>query len=391
MAVLLMLAAAPFAACRPSESHGAPQADYAAEPRIQPVRWATARALEGGEDFIELEALLDSPSRVPLGFKVPGRLAELHCDEGTFVSADPAQPVGKLETTDYELAKQAADATVKRAQAAYGRAHRVGVGHAERELERGREVAAAGVIPERDLQGLQTQLSDMEAQAGEAAAAILQARALLAQAEQALADTVLVAPFAGLVVKRMAEPGQLLGQGMPACVIERNDALNAVTSLPGNLLTSLLRDRAPRVTVHDAGDVALDGSIEAAAWAGDVQTGTFPVKVRVPNPDGTFRSGMRATVRLWLRRGDAAPGETLWELPLESVVSLAGRTWVFAAVSGDRAVVRRIEVDVRELGRDGMARVATAFPGPPLVVVEGQYGLLDVEALELAVREVAPP
>ncbi|MBI5498921.1 MAG: efflux RND transporter periplasmic adaptor subunit [Deltaproteobacteria bacterium] len=389
--LVVLLAGLGAAGCRPSESQGSPQAGQPAAQRAWPVRWAKARALAGGEDYVDLEALLNSPSRVPLGFKVAGRLVELHCEEGSFVPADPAQPIGKLETIDYEIARQAADATLKRAQAAYGRAHGVGVSYAERELERGREVAAAGVIPERDLQGLETQLDDMEAQAGEAAAAILQARALLAQAEQALADTVLVAPFAGLVVKRMAEPGQLLGQGMPACVIERTDALDAVASLPGNLLASLVRERAPRVTVHDAGGVTLDGSIEAAAWAGDVETGTFPVKVRVPNPDGTFRSGMRVTVRLWLRRGGAVPGETIWEIPLEAVVSLAGKTWVFAAAADDRAAVRRIEVDVRELGRDGLARVAAAFPGPALVVAEGQYGLLDVDAVELPVREVAPP
>jgi hypothetical protein len=38
-----------------------------------------------------------------------------------------------------------------------------------------------------------------------------------------------------------------------------------------------------------------------------------------------------------------------------------------------------------------MARVAAAFPGPPLVVAEGQYGLLELEAGDQAVREVAPP
>jgi HlyD family secretion protein len=379
------------AACTTGESQGSTESSKPAVRQAYPVRWAPARALAGGEDYIDLEALLNSPSRVPLGFKVAGRIAELHCEEGSYVEPDASRPLGKLETTDYAIAKQAAQATLRRAQAAYGRAHRVGVSHAERELERGREVASAGVIPERDLQGLETQLDDMEAQAGEAAAAILQAEALVAQANQALADTVLVAPFRGLVVKRMAEQGQLMGQGMPACVIERTDVLDAVASLPGNLLTALLRDRAPQVTVHDAGGVRLDGAIEAAAWAGDVQTGTVPVKVRVPNSDGSFRSGMRATVRLWLRRGEAAAGETLWEIPLESVVSLAGKTWVFAPTDAARGLVRRIEVQVHELGRDGMARVAAAFPGPPLVVAEGQYGLLELEAGDQAVREVAPP
>jgi RND family efflux transporter MFP subunit len=252
-------------------------------------------------------------------------------------------------------------------------------------------VAEAGVIPERDLQGLETQVDDMQAQAGEAAAAIAQAQALVDQADQARADTTLVAPFRGLVVKRMVEAGQLVGAGTPACVVERTDELDAVASLPGNLLASLAQDRPPTVTVHDAGGVALEGRIEAAAWAGDPQTGTFPVKVRIPNAAGTFRSGMRVTVRLWLRRAGAAAGETIHELPLESVVSIGGRTYAFVPLNDTRSTVRRVPVELRELGRDGLARVLVDFPGPPLVVAEGQYSLAELEATELAVREVAPP
>lgn len=375
-----------------AESRGAqPDAPETAARRTYPVRWAAARALDGGMDFVDLEALLNAPTRVPLAFKVAGRIETLDCEEGSWVEPDPARPVGRLERRDYELAKAAADATLRRAQAAYGRARRVGVTHAERELERGRRVAEAGVIPERDLQGLETQVDDMHAQVGEAAAAIAHAEALVAQAEQALADTTIVAPFRGLVVKRMAEPGQLVAAGTPACVVERTDELDAVASLPGNLLASLARDLAPTVTVHDAGGLVLEGRIEAAAWAGDPQTGTFPVKVRVANADGVLRSGMRVTVRLWLRRGGAAAGETIHEFPLEAVVAIGDRTFAFAPVDGARAAVRRVPVTVRELGRDGLARAVVAFPGPPLVVVEGQHSLAELEAEELPVREVAPP
>lgn len=375
-----------------AESRGAqPDAAETAARRTYPVRWAAARALEDGRDFIDLEALLNAPTRVPLSFKVAGRVEALDCEEGSYVDPDPARPVGRLERRDYELAKAAAEATLRRAQAAYGRARRVGMTHAERELERGRRVAEAGVIPERDLQGLETQVDDMRAQAGEAAAAVAQAEALVAQAEQALADTVIVAPFHGLVVKRMAEAGQLVGPGTPACVVERTDELDAVASLPGNLLAVLARDLAPTVTVHDAGGVTLEGRIEAAAWAGDPQTGTFPVKVRVANTEDRLRSGMRVTVRLWLRRGGAAAGETIHEFPLEAVVEIGDRTFAFAPVDGARTTVRRVPVAVRELGRDGLARAVVDFPGPPLVVVEGQYSLAEIDAEALPVREVAPP
>jgi multidrug efflux pump subunit AcrA (membrane-fusion protein) len=189
----------------------------------------------------------------------------------------------------------------------------------------------------------------------------------------------------------MVEPGQLVGPGTPACVVERTDELDAVASLPGNLLASLARDLPPTVTVHDAGGLELPGRIEAAAWAGDPQTGTFPVKVRIPNAGGEFRSGMRVTVRLRLRRGQAAAGETIFEIPLEAVVAIGGRTFAFVPVDDTRGTVRRIPVTVRELGRDGLARVLADFPGPALVVAEGQYSLAELEVTELAVREVAPP
>ena len=92
-----------------------------------------------------------------------------------------------------------------------------------------------------------------------------------------------------------------------------------------------------------------------------------------------------------LRRGAAEPGETIHEMPLEAVVALAGETYVFVPADESRGSAVRIPVEVRELGRDGKARVVAPFPGPLLVVVEGQHGMLDVEAPAYPVREVAPP
>jgi RND family efflux transporter MFP subunit len=349
------------------------------------------RVLEGGEDWVELEAVLNSPQRLPLAFKVAGRVEALRCEEGGFVSPGDELPVGRLEIRDYEIGLRGAQATLGRAEAALRRAQGVGVPHARRELDRGRAVAAAGVIPERDLDGLSTLLDDMRAQAGEASAAVAQARVLVEQAEAALADTVIAAPFDGLVVKRMVEAGMLVGPGTPACVIEAIDPLDVVAGLPGRLLPQLDRTRTPRVTVADAGDRELDGVLEAVAWAGDVQTGTFPIKIRIANPDRVLRSGMRARVRLPLRRGDARPGETLYEIPLETLVSAGGRRFVFAPADGERTSVVRVPVEVRELGRDGVARVIAAFPGPLLAVTEGQYALLERDGERLPVREVAPP
>ncbi len=389
------LAVAGFAlcSCTTSSSRGAARD---VDPHVVrnpafPVRWAVVRELVGGEDWIDLEAVLDSPSRVPLAFKVAGRIASLACEEGSVVRPDPAAPVAVLEKRDYEIALRGAKATLARAEAALRRARGVGIPHAARELDRGRVVAEAGAISERDLRGLETQLDDITAQAGEADAAVVQARVLVEQAEAALADTVLPAAFEGLVVKRMASAGQLVGQGMPVCVVERNDVLDAVASVPGRVLARVDRSRPVTVTVHDARGVEIDGTLRALAWAGDVQTGTFPLKVEVVNADGTFRSGMRATVRLPLRHGDAAPGERLYELPLDAVVASGGAPHVFAPADAARTSVRPVPVEIAELGRDGVARVRASFPGPLLVVIEGRHALLDAGVESAAVVEVAPP
>lgn len=129
----------------------------------------------------------------------------------------------------------------------------------------------------------------------------------LAVLNQRKADAVIVAPTAGVVTARLAEPGELVGAGTPVAVIVDLDRawVNAYVEEP--LVPALKLGQAATV-VTDAG-ATLAGRVSSIAPRAEftprnVQTSAeraklvYRVKVTVDNREGILKPGMPVDVRL---------------------------------------------------------------------------------------------
>jgi HlyD family secretion protein len=195
---------------------------------------------------------------VSLGFRVPGRLAEMLVDEGDTVQA--GQVIARLDAEPYRESLAAAAAQVGRAQAnldkletgtrpqeleqARAQVQQTEAAHAnaKRELDRQRGLVATGASSARAFEAAQER-SDTTAAALAAARAGLDlanagfrtedvaaaraelavARAALEQAQTQLDDTTLAAPSAAVVMTRVREPGTVLAQGAPVYSLSLED------------------------------------------------------------------------------------------------------------------------------------------------------------------------
>jgi membrane fusion protein YbhG len=195
---------------------------------------------------------------VDLGFRVPGRLAEMLVDEGDAV--DPGAVLARLDAEPYREAIAAAEARVAQARAT---ALKFANGTRPEEVDQARarvreaEAAAQNAAREARRQaGLVKSgaSSDKAAEAArahqdETAAALASARSALAlaeagyreedvaaaqaelataqaqleQAQTQLADTTLTAPSAGTILSRVREPGTILAQGTPVYTLSLRD------------------------------------------------------------------------------------------------------------------------------------------------------------------------
>ncbi|MCA9726664.1 MAG: efflux RND transporter periplasmic adaptor subunit [Candidatus Eisenbacteria bacterium] len=320
-----------------------------------PARWRGAAGLglcvwlagcSGDQaDVIQVSGHIEA-TEVRISSKTTGRLSQLMIDEGDRVQS--GQVLAQVDTTDLHISRRAADAERALAEAelrlrmAGARsediaAARAGMQQAETEL------AAA----EKDLSriralletGSATQKMEDDAQARrdvaqgrldaareqwqrlkrgsrpeeiDAAAARLDAAdARVAQIRQQIADARIVAPSAGRVTEKLAEPGELLGVGSPVVIL---------TNLDSPWLTVYLSEPdLGRVALGQDVDVTTDGgeerkgtltyvSSEAEFTPRNVQTRdervklVFEARVGLENPDGIWKPGMPAEASLQTRR-----------------------------------------------------------------------------------------
>lgn len=245
-----------------------------------------------------------------LSFKVGGVVARVLVDEGARVR--PGQVLASLDTVEVAAARREAAANVERTQA---------------ELARVRKLVADGWATAQRLETAQ--------------AAYKAAAAQLDTASFNLRWSVLRAPAEGVVLRRHAEPGQVLSPGAP--VLSLGDVAQ------GYVLRVPMSDVQVRgVRLKDTVPVVLDGLasplsgtiIEIAARADD-STGTFDVEIALPATPG-LRSGLIGDALLPASGGR---GAGMVAIPATALMNgRADEAFVYVIDAASVARVRRVSL-----------------------------------------------
>jgi RND family efflux transporter MFP subunit len=235
---------------------------------------------------------------------------------------------------------------------------------AARDLARGEALHADQVIPLEQLENLRTQ--------AQVAAAQLRAAEFNGRHAQ------LVAPRAGRVLRRLAEPQDLVPPGQVVLVLGGEGA--------GVAIRASLSDRdIARVSLGDRADVRLDpwpdrsfeARITEVAGAANERSGLFDIEAQVSGEVEALRAGMVARLRIFPTR-DA--GELL-HVPLGAILEGdGGRASVYVLTADDKVQQRAIEV--AWIGPDSVAVRAGLAAGERVVVAGAPY-LHDGEAVRV--------
>lgn len=109
-----------------------------------------------------------------------------------------------------------------------------------------------------------------------------------------LAERKLLAPFDGVILRTLKEPGEGVADLEPIAVLVRLNPLWIECNLPANLFGQVsVRGRA----VVQVGEVSRDALVVAADPLVDIASNTFRVMVEAANGDGAMVAGVLATVR----------------------------------------------------------------------------------------------
>lgn len=292
--------------------------------------------------------------------QVGGLVRELLFEEGSTVEA--GQPLYRLDDAVYRAELSAARAGVARAEAA--------LATARRNAARGEKLIERRAISQQDYDNLISARQQAEADR-------LAARAELERAEVTLERATLKAPIDGRVGRSTVTAGALVtaGQGEPLAVIQQLDPVYVEVSQSSSEFLSLRRELAAGslsadgdlpvpIRLEDGSAHAQTGSLAFAEASVDPATGSYTLRVVVPNPDSLLLPGMY--VRAEVGRGVR---ENALRVP-QRAIQRDARGASFALVVGEGDTVERRVVELGAAYGDAWL-VESGLVAGERVIVEG--------------------
>jgi HlyD family secretion protein len=245
-------------------------------------------------------------TQVSLGFKVPGKIADVPVSEGDRVQA--GQVVARLDAQDLEVQVRSAVATVESARAARSQA-RANREKAMRDLARMRELGKEGATTQQQLDAANAAAQVGRAQVDAAEAQVHQAESALAQAQLQRSYAVLQAPQAGQVTERIHHPGEMVAAATPVVTIANLDTLKVHAAVDETRVGAVRPGDRVEVRVYTFDRRTFPGVVTDVSPAGDFATRkdwgaqrrdirTFDVTAIVPNLEGLLKDGMTADVTI---------------------------------------------------------------------------------------------
>ena len=183
------------------------------------------------------------------------------------------------------------------------------------------------------------------------------AAAQLQEAEIALGDTDLRAPFDAVLLARHVEVGGLVAPGAPAFTVADLRLVKARFNVPDTALRLFRAGQLLALTVDAFPNERFEGHVLSVAPAADPNTRSFEIVVAIDNPGLALRSGMIASIRV---TSEAADHPQL-RIPIDALVHDPAR---------DQYLVYAVE---EKSGRT-VAQALDVRPGP---LVGNQVSILE--------------
>jgi RND family efflux transporter MFP subunit len=198
--------------------------------------------------------------------------------------------------------------------------------------------------------------------------ALLAARARVVLARKALADTVVKAPFAGVVGQRLVSAGDYVTRGTKVASVLRTSPLRVQLTVPEQFSAEVAVGRPVSFEVDASPGQTFTGQVRYVSPALEANSRTLVVEAVVPNDSGTLRPGAFATARI--EQASRSPGVMV---PAAAVRTVTGTSRVFV-VSADRVEERIVTVG-QQVG--DLVEITTGLKAGERVVTSGVAQLAD--------------
>jgi RND family efflux transporter MFP subunit len=394
-------------------SHGSAHSEEPAEAaEVKPVAVSVATVVARPvQRRIPVVGTLTGLEQIEVSPKVAGRVVRIHADLGDRVHS--GDPLLEIDPTDYQLAVDEAQRSLERELAKIGlnqvpddkfdseslpsilRATLL-VENARNKFDRVRSLIEKQAAAVQDYEQAETDLRVEEASLRQARlevqatlAAIRYGQTVLETARRNLAETRIIAPECPLgaqvpsgqptsfvVARRVVSAGEMVSPSSSELLeLVVDDALKLKATVPERFAGEVRGGQTIEVRVDAYPDEVFEATITRISPVVDPQSRTFEIEALVPNTEHRLQHGAFAKGAILTRIESEAI-----TAPLESVVTFAGVTKVFAVVDG-RAQGMPVEVGVR--GSGWVELRGGALTPETVVVTSGQSQLADGTPVEI--------
>ena len=329
-------------------------------------------------ETVRMSGVLTAVNEVHAVSQLAGRITELRFKVGDSVRAgavvatihanDVAQRQNELEAA---LRAARKDLSAKESQRA----------SAEKFAEQQGELFEQDLIARRDVEQALATLQTLRAEAELAGAHLAQQEAMLAQALKIQSLSQIIAPSAGVVSRRWAEPGAVIAESSPVLSIANGNMMKLTGRITG-ANAALLREGLSAVVL--AGE-SIDGIVSRVISSGENIDASAEVEIQLKTAVARFRFGTAADGVITLER----TSETL-RVPQSAIVASAGRYFLYKFAEG-RALRQEVRLGARE-GQEVV--VEQGVSSSDLVIVDNLQSLKPagrVRAVVGAPRGNTPP
>lgn len=228
----------------------------------------TSFVAEKTHKSIELYGRTAPNKQAKLGAEIAGKIVQLRVDKGDVVKK--GQTIGLIDKGDLEIQLQRAEAMLKVRQ---------------------KEFKAGEMLQSKGLQG--------EVAFTNAQAALVEAKAMVSNAKMALRNTLVSAPFSGVVDHLFIEEGDFVSIGDPVATLIDLKKVIIEADVSERYIQDMKLNQVANVRFINGQEA--QGVVRYISRVSSVSTNTFPIEIELENPQQKIPAGISAEVSLNLQ------------------------------------------------------------------------------------------
>ena len=361
---------------------------WAMRPKALAVRTAVAREVATspgvGRTVLNASGYVTARREATVSSKITGKVTEVLIEEGVKVAE--GQVLARLDGTNVQASLELARAQLNSAKSSQAET-RVRLKEAEQEWQRQKTLFTGSISTQADYDHAEAAALALRARVAQQESDVVVTERTVAIWQQQMEDTIIRAPFAGIVTSKNAQPGEMISPMSSGgftrtgiCTIVDMESLEIEIDVNESYINRVAAGQPVEATLDAYPEWKIPCKVIAIIPTADRQKSTVRVRVAFDQADPRILPEMGVKVAFRDAGGGAAanqPGRFVI-VPKTAVRNADGRDVVFV-FQGGRAERRAVTV---ASARDAEAELSAGVAAGEMIVLDPPAGLADVTAVD---------